>query len=123
MSDEQEVCSICGGVLFVDYTFTFRQSRIFKLNVSARDKMCFGHPQPEQRHDGYLDDTGGHHVSLWCRVDDPHSHFVTLRYLQTDAVSHIHMDPKQALSLLSWLQQEERCLREIVKEEEQANHD
>lgn len=129
MSNEQDICPICDGVRDIEYTMTFRDARPYSMRVSdGVDKICYGHATPLTRHDGSLDEAGRIHVSRWCRRvgvpfrDESHAHYVTLRSLYSDPVAHIQLDPSQALSLLSWLQQEEAQLRAIVKEE-QNNHD
>lgn len=116
--DRDEFRPICGGSLYLAYTITFREARPHSIQVSdGVDKICYGHPVPSQKHDGYLDEDGIEHVSLWMEESAFRAHFVTLRQIHTG--THIHMKPTQALSLLSWLRQEEMHLLELSKEEEQ----
>lgn len=126
MSDQNELCPVCGGILRVDFTITFFKGGPYEMKVSDMSRMCHGHPPPEQTHDGNLDERDQHteyHASVeinedWDQVD--HTPLVAIRGGRGDCEhSLVLLDPHQSLSLLSWLFQQKNILEDFVKEQEQ----
>ncbi len=121
MSNENNICEICGGVKRIEYTIGFVEGAPHDMRVEPHElpvawRMCFGHPEPAQKHDGDL----GHNASVWIE-DEQHitadgETFYTKYVKISDKVRCVGLIPKEALSLLAWLKQEEAELRRLSEE-------
>lgn len=116
-TEQGNACPTCGGMLSIEYTIQFREARPYMINVSSMERVCLGHPMPERKHDGQLGSNatvtyGEAATSAWGIVDGIHIEHFDLG--QEDVTG---MSPSQALSLLSWLKQEEPTLQKMAKEQ------
>lgn len=116
--DEQEnnVCAICGGARRVNWTISFEECRPVEMrfdpaSLADNGRLCAGHPEPAQRHDGRLDEDYQvcHGNGAWG------FEVVVLEYKGT---TQALIRPDAALSLLAWLQQEREALQRLAKEQE-----
>lgn len=116
MSEESNVCKICGGYKRLD-------PGMIKQTGDARllgpIKLCPGHPEPAQKHNGRLDEKGDYTVEIWNEkghttvdIDENISSWLK------DDPDHVELTPKQALSLLDWLTQKKPELERLAKEQE-----
>jgi len=126
VSEESNVCEICGGWLRIAYTIEFRQCTPYSISVDpqvapAPFKLCPGHPEPATKHDGHLDDmqSGGmvvqHYLHQYRDGTQNRVRIVEDRGPYTQPFS---MNPIQSLSLRDWLIQEAPELERLAKEQE-----
>ena len=124
MSEESNICTICGGVKRVDWTISFEQCHPVEMHFDPASlagdwRLCPGHPEPAQKHDGRLDEEGNAIVEI-----DPRALVVISNQHETPDMfigkSHesVYLTFEQALSLLVWLKQEEAELQRLAKEQE-----
>lgn len=111
-------CDTCGGLKNV--TFPIAQTKGMEPARAFQPftyTLCPGHPMP--KHDGRL---GGeeHEAQTVDYRQLGHGHtYISLRYDDSSRrEDDIWLSPKQALSLLAWLKQEEQTLQELAKEQE-----
>lgn len=117
---ESNVCTVCGGILQIEYVIGFRQCVPHEMRIVNKEevvgdgplRMCPGHPaEPEQRHDGNLDEQGSR---VW---HDPSWGYDCVRIALHDG-EQCSIRPKQALSLRDWLIQESLELERLAAKEE-----
>mgnify|MGYP003622941563 CR=1 FL=1 len=112
--NENTICKQCGGYTSYtsDETFVKLPARVVLLS------LCPGHPEPAKgSHDGDL----GHNATVYYD-DDPYSTadgetFYVRSVMISAKMRHIALLPKEALSLLAWLQSERVTLEKLVNEE------
>lgn len=129
---ESNVCTICGGTKRVDWTISFEECRPVEMRfdpatLAGNWRLCPGHPEPEQKHNGNLDDRPQHddyHASVeiqedWGLCDG--SKIVEIYGGRGDCENcRVLLEPVQALSLLVWLKQEIPELERLTKEQERG---
>ena len=127
MSEENNVCEICGGWLRIAYTIEFRKCTPHSISVDpnpapAPFKLCPGHPEPVEKHDGNLDESTDYHAFVETQENYglcDGSKLVVVRGGHGDCESScILLNPEQALSLRDWLIQESPELERLAKEQE-----
>lgn len=119
---ENDICPICGGRKRIAYTIEFRELSPHSISVdpsqmSTQFKLCPGHPEPAQRHDGWL---GPNAEGLAPHVRHATDPWINKPMVRIEQANHPSMDlfPHQALSLRDWLIQESAELERLAKEQE-----
>jgi hypothetical protein len=113
MNADNNICTICGGVLRFEWTIAFEQCRPHAMRYEPAlpppFRLCPGHDdiRPKQWHDGKLDE----HGDAWVSLDDP---YVSIGQAGLGEVCSL--TACQTLSLLAWLLQERSTLERMVKE-------
>lgn len=113
---ESNVCEICGGVKRIEYVIGFEEGRPRDMRVESPSllegewRLCPGHPEPAQKHDGRLDEDYQVYQSngAWG---------VEGMILEYKGTCRAIIRPAQALSLLAWLEQNREELRRLAKEQ------
>lgn len=102
---ERNLCALCGGPL--------QASHLWCPGPHSKEDL-----EPAPKHDGKLDERGDYTVELWVQhgkatvdIDENISSWVC------DNPRNVELTPKQALSLLAWLKQEEQELQRLAKEQ------
>ena len=114
---ENTICEQCGGYTYYtsDGAFMKLPARVVLLS------LCPGHPESAKgSHSGDL----GHNSTVYYD-DDPYSTtegetFYVRSVMISDKMRKIALLPKEALSLLTWLQSERVTLEKLVSEEHKA---
>lgn len=128
---ENNICALCGGVKRVDWTISFEQChpvemRFDPASLAGDWRLCPGHPEPAQHHNGRLDDrlaTHDYHADVEMQEDYgmcDGSRVIVIAGGRGDCEnSRILLEPAQALSLLDWLLQKRDELTRLAKEQGQ----
>lgn len=123
MSEESNVCAICGGVKRVDWTISFEECHPVEMRFDPASlvgdwRLCPGHPTPAQQHDGFLDEKHEYEVSYWQKESKTPKIYIEETDMVKDEPEFVAISPAQALSLLAWLKQEEAEIQRLPKEQE-----
>lgn len=121
MSEESNVCKICGGVKRVNWTISFEECHPVEMHFDpaalAGDwHLCPGHPGLATKHDGFLDEKHEYEVSWWQRDSAMPRVYIEETSTMKEEPEFVGISPAQALSLLAWLRQEEAELRRLAGE-------
>lgn len=108
---QANICEQCGGMIRIEYTITFeyctpREMRAEPYPHTSPFKLCPGHPDPASKHDGNL---SGHSSVEYYALKDR-----TWVRLREGGETWI-LSPAEALSLLSWLQQEKPVVEQLIE--------
>lgn len=123
---ESNVCSLCGGLNRVEYVITFAEARPCEVRIVVPDSssldwhLCPGHPKPEQRHGGFLDEMHEYEVSYWQKESSCTRIYIEETNDTKDEPEFVAISPHQALSLFEWLAQEKATLEQMVKEQDRG---
>jgi hypothetical protein len=112
----ENVCSVCGGIKHLNYKATTLPGTSIPV-MQPIVPRCEGHAEGE-KHSGKLEamcDPIPPYQVNWIEI--PFG-FPLMHIQIGDEDTFITLDPKQALSLLEWLRQEESMLKILAKEEE-----
>lgn len=122
MSDNN-VCETCGGYKTIWYKVDLvmkggpEQTVVPSQGVLTTTpfNLCPGHPEPAPKHDGKMSDYAFVKVNEYPSVEiaSKGDEEATLSYYEA-----VHISPKEALSLLDWLRQEEQELQRLAKEQD-----
>lgn len=116
---ENEVCEICGRVKRVVWSIAFEQCHPVEMRfdpamLAGNWRLCPGHPDPAQKHDGILDARSSHFRSVLLTSEGDRQVVI-----MDDTFDGFGITPKQALSLRDWLIQESPELERLAKEQGQ----
>lgn len=132
------ICERCGGnkSMVIDYTVATPYPTAYTVTSGAPLTVNLGFPftvsaaapaqwatttpctcSPEPKHDGNL----GHNSTVFYE-DDPYmtstgETFYVKSVMLSDKIRHLALIPKEALSLLAWLEQERLTLEQLAKEQ------
>lgn len=117
MSEENNVCGICGGVKRVDWTISFEEChpvemRFDPASLAGNWRLCPGHPNPAQKHDGKLGEDA--YVNYYHYPKNTLAPSTMVRVFTECG----ELTPMESLSLLAWLKQEESELQRLAKEQD-----
>lgn len=122
MSEESNVCAICGGMKRIEYVIGFEEGRPHDMRVESPSllpeggwRLCPGHPEPVTAHDGFLDEKREYEVSWWQKQSEAPRIYIEETSTVKDEPEFVGITPAQALSLLAWLKQEEPELQRLAK--------
>lgn len=118
VSEEDNVCSQCGGIKRVDWTISFEECRPVEMrfepaSLAGNWRLCPGHPEPVRKHDGILD-ARSQYFRYVLLTNEGDRQVV----IMDNTFDGFGITPAQALSLLAWLKQEESELQRLAKEQE-----
>lgn len=119
---ESTICAICGGytsqVIIRRLPAANSEGIPYPLADVPPIRLCPGHPEPVQKHDGRLDKDGDTKVQYGAAYPGERGIYV-LDMIDDDPKHHsVYLGPAQALSLLTWLEQERGELQRLAKEQE-----
>ena len=110
------ICDRCGGVKNVSYEVEFLPGkRALVQHQSIMMKLCMC-PVERIKHDGKLDTKTGQEVTYDDIYLEPGGEIIKGIGIYGNH-DYVKLTPKQALSLLAWLHQEEQTLKALAKEQ------
>lgn len=117
-----QFCGQCGGVTVI-HSDTASSDVVVEDSGNGPEvrigqmtyKCCTGH---QLKHDGRLDKEGRYTVELWEGASGSSTVDITenVSGYTISEPERVELTPKQALSLLAWLKQEEATLQKLVEE-------
>jgi hypothetical protein len=113
MTEQSNICEICGGVKsFYEEVKPDDVSQKISTIIGPK-KLCYGHPKGAPKHDGKLGDDST------VRLGTTRGQAITLSgYDELNFQARIGLDAKQAISLLSWLEQNKPELIALAEQEQ-----
>lgn len=120
MTEQSNICEICGGIKNLVYLVEAVPKDAPPVTLSAPSKpwghLCYGHPKGAPKHDGKLGDDCDVYLGTLRRYPSgrqEHRPGITISGYDDG----ICLTPKQAISLLSWLEQNKAELTALAEQE------
>ncbi len=126
LENKSNICERCGGqkTVYIKVEPVYSNgfvSAVHAQHTSSTMKICMC-PLPKKKHDGRLEpmvkrtEYYDHTAQVEILDEHPQTSLISISGGYSDE-SSIYLDPKQVLSLLAWLKQEQSTLERLVQEE------